>query len=43
MASVTVTNFGPTPVFDVRVEACRDVMGGDAEDGPFISVEDEWA
>ncbi|MFC9341435.1 hypothetical protein ACFT0G_25400 [Streptomyces sp. NPDC057020] len=39
--SVTVTNFGHTPVFDVRVEAWRDVMGRDGDDGPFISVEDE--
>ncbi|MFE7548055.1 hypothetical protein [Streptomyces gardneri] len=40
-ASVTLTNFGSTPVFDVRVEAWRDVIGKDGEDGPFISVEDE--
>ncbi|MFF4854632.1 hypothetical protein ACFY2N_07010 [Streptomyces rubiginosohelvolus] len=40
-ASVTVTNFGRTPVFDVRVEAWRDVIGRDDEDGPFINVEDE--
>ena len=39
--SVIVTNFDRTPVFDVRVEAWRDVMGRDGEGGPFISVEDE--
>jgi hypothetical protein len=39
--SLIVTNFGRTPVFDVRVEAWRDVMGRDGEGGPFISVEDE--
>lgn len=40
-SSVTVTNHGALPVFDVRVTAQRNVFGPDNEGGLLISVEGE--
>lgn len=40
--SVTITNYGTVPVFDLRIDhAWREVLSRDGEGGPYIAVEDE--